>query len=195
MGPRQRNASPAPPLNLPDIQPLNIRRGPSINPTTSSSLSISTTTTTNGNGTPPTFNGYGTPPSSNSLLSPPTDSIYPGRPRSTTPTLQIGIPGIGRPSRPQLKLPKIDFSSTTEGPFAGGYAGGPNNANASPHLPLSANTTDDSGDMTIMPKLTISPTPRPPPISMENIRQTVEEFDKWSDDVLEERLLRRINCP
>lgn len=38
-----------------------------------------------------------------------------------------------------------------------------------------------------MPQQTISPTPRPPPVvSMENIRQTVEEFDKWSDDLLEE---------
>ncbi|CAL1707640.1 unnamed protein product [Somion occarium] len=166
MGPRQRNASPAPPLHLPEIQPLNIRRP-----------SSSTT-----NGVRPTLNGNGTPPSS--LLSAPSD-VTPGRSRSPTPT-RLQIPGATPSSRPKLKLPKIDFNSTMEGPFAGGYAGGPNNANGSPHL-MSANHTEGPGEATIKPQLTISPQPRPPPVvSMENIRQTVEEFDQWSDDVLEE---------
>lgn len=87
--------------------------------------------------------------------------------------------------RPKLKLPKIDFKNLApdEGPFAGGYAGGPQaNNSATPRA-----NGDGPGEPTIKPDQTISPRPRPPPVvSMENIRQIVEEFDQWSDDLLEE---------
>ncbi|KAH9949547.1 kinase-like protein [Amylocystis lapponica] len=86
--------------------------------------------------------------------------------------------------RPKLKLPKIDFKNLApdEGPFAGGYAGGPQTNSATPRV-----NGDSPGEPTIKPDQTISPRPRPPPVvSMENIRQTVEEFDQWSDDLLDE---------
>lgn len=73
-------------------------------------------------------------------------------------------------------------------PFAGGYAGGPNeqNGSASPHLGSALNS-DGSADATIMPQQTISPQRRPTPsYNMEGLRQTVAEFDQWSDDVLQE---------
>ncbi|KAI0958817.1 hypothetical protein AcV7_004522 [Taiwanofungus camphoratus] len=87
-------------------------------------------------------------------------------------------------ARPKLKLPKIDFSSLANhgGPFAGDYANMPPLAMTTPRV------NGDGPDLpTIRPEQTISPQPRPPPVvSMENIRQTVEEFDQWSDDLLEE---------
>lgn len=83
----------------------------------------------------------------------------------------------------------MDFNG--DGPFAGGYAGGPNNENGSfsPHLNPGSGTITSAAESepTIRPQQTISPHTRPPAvISMENLRQTVEEFDRWSDDVLEE---------
>ncbi|KAI0081260.1 kinase-like protein [Panus rudis PR-1116 ss-1] len=174
MGPRGRPSSPAPPVNTPDVRPLNIRR-----PSHSNAL----------NGDHPILNGDGTPPSS-SLLSPPFESS-PARSRSPTPTLSLKIPGAPSTpgtAKPKLKLPKIDFSATGDGPFMGGYAGGPNPMNGSPHI-LSATQThgDGPGEATIKPQQTISPQPRPPPVvSMDNIRETVQQFDEYSDDVLEE---------
>lgn len=82
-------------------------------------------------------------------------------------------------------LPKIDFKSisSNNGTFEI-YAGGPQPQAASP-APRAAG--DASNESTIRPDQTISPRPRPPPaVSMENLRQTVEEFDQWSDDLLEE---------
>jgi mitogen-activated protein kinase kinase len=56
------------------------------------------------------------------------------------------------------------------------------NTNSSNSLTISAGS-----EPTIRPPLTIvSPQNRPPVVSMENLRQTVEEFDQWSDDLLEE---------
>lgn len=82
-------------------------------------------------------------------------------------------------------LPKIDFKSigSNNGPFEI-YAGGPQPQAASP-APRAAG--DNSNEPTIRPDQTISPRPRPPPaVSMENVRETVAEFDQWSDDLLEE---------
>lgn len=82
-------------------------------------------------------------------------------------------------------LPKIDFKSisSNNGTFEI-YAGGPQPQAASP-APRAAG--DASNESTIRPDQTISPRPRPPPaVSMENLRQTVEEFDQWSDELLEE---------
>lgn len=76
----------------------------------------------------------------------------------------------------------MDFG---ESAFAGGYAGGPNTQNGSPHLLSSS--TDGPGEATIKPQLTISPSPRPPPVSMDNVRQTVQGFDQWTDEMLEEQ--------
>ncbi|KAI0785661.1 kinase [Abortiporus biennis] len=122
-------------------------------------------------------NGSDSTPLSSSLHIPP--SVHP-RSRSPTPVLSLVTPGA---PRPKLKLPQLDFSGGEA--FAGGYAGGPNNANASPSPHLNTTNTTD-GEATIRPQLTISPTPRPPPISMENIRQTVQEFDQHTDDDFEE---------
>lgn len=162
MGPRtQRSASPAPL----QVQPLNVRKPSSIN------LREAALASTEPNGT-------SAPSSLNAPL-----------PR---PTLQI--PGLSS-SRPKLKLPKLDFN-TSEGPFAGGYAGGPNNANGSLSPQAVYLSSASESEPTIRPSLTISPhsrppltispMPRPPVVSMENLRQTVEEFDKWSDDNLDE---------
>ncbi|KAI0823637.1 kinase-like protein [Trametes gibbosa] len=118
-------------------------------------------------------------PNGSGLLSPPA----PGPPlsRSPTPTLALAIPGASPRRKPAL--PKIDFNSLNNGTFVQ-YAGGPQPQAASP-APRAA--TDDTNDATIRPELTISPRPRPPPaVSIENLRQTVEEFDQWSDDLLEE---------
>lgn len=98
---------------------------------------------------------------------------YPG---SMTPTTPLHTPGS---SRPKLKLGNIALN-----PFGGGYAGGPNNQNGSASPAPSA---DGSGDVTIMPAPTISPQSRPPPVvSMESLRRTVQEFDTWTDEMLEE---------
>ena len=167
MGPRtQRAASPAPPYNLSDVASLNTRKSSSINLREQASSAGSQNSNS----------------SSSSLLSPPGASPAPIRP-------SLQIPGQSSGSRPKLKLPKLDFNSG-EGPFAGGYAGGPNNANGSysPHVNGSAGALSAAeSEPTIRPQATISPQQRPPPVvSMENLRQTVGEFDKYSDDVLEE---------
>lgn len=167
MGPRiQRGVSPAP-YSLPDVSPLNVRK------------------VSNAKDTPPqNLNGAQTNGSSSSLSIPSTGQSHS---RSTTPTLSLQMPG--QSSRPKLKLPKLEFRSG-EGPFGGGYAGGPNQENGSysPHLINSGGATSAAeSEPTIRPQLTISPQPRPPPVvSMENLRQTVEEFDQWSDSTLEE---------
>ncbi|KAI0675311.1 kinase-like protein [Trametes maxima] len=103
--------------------------------------------------------------------------------RSPTPTsgLSLQIPASSPRRKPML--PKIDFNSLNNGPFEQ-YAGGPQPQAPSPAL---ATNSDTSSEPTIRPPLTISPRPRPPPVvSLENVRQTVEEFDEWSDDSLEE---------
>lgn len=125
-------------------------------------------------------------PNSNpsTLLSPPT----PNPPLSRSPTPTLSIPSMPMPSsspRRKPMLPKIDFKSisSNNGTFEI-YAGGPQPQAASP-APRAAG--DASNESTIRPDQTISPRPRPPPaVSMENLRQTVEEFDQWSDDLLEE---------
>ena len=76
----------------------------------------------------------------------------------------------------------------------GGYAGGPNNQNgsiASPQVSTNgsnhATITSAESEPTIRPQATTIVSPhRPPVASLENLRQTVEEFDEWSDDLLEE---------
>lgn len=72
----------------------------------------------------------------------------------------------------------------------GGYAGGPAPSPPQPNRVSDTSegkTITNPNEGTVKPEITISPRPRPPPVvSMENIRQTVEEFDQWSDDVLEE---------
>ncbi|KAH9858717.1 kinase-like protein [Lenzites betulinus] len=118
------------------------------------------------------------PPNGASLLSPPAPG--PSLSRSTTPTLGLAIPGASPRRKPAL--PKIDFNSLNNGTFEQ-YAGGPQPQAASP-APRGA--SEDANEPTIRPQLTISPRPRPPAVSIENLRQTVEEFDQWSDDVLEE---------
>lgn len=174
MGPRiHRPSSPPNALKLPEISPLNINRRPS-----ATRLAIPTQNANAVNGNGPAQVQQEQPPS---LLSLPSLSP-PARSRTPTPTISLQIPGSAPAGRPKLKLPAMDFG---ESAFAGGYAGGPNTQNGSPHLLSSS--TDGPGEATIKPQLTISPQPRPPPISMDNIRQTVEEFDQWSDDVLEEQ--------
>ncbi|KAH9892577.1 kinase-like protein [Cubamyces lactineus] len=114
-----------------------------------------------------------------SLLSPPAPA--PSLSRSPTPT--GGMPMMASSPRRRPALPKIDFNSLKNGSFDV-YAGGPQPQAASP---APRTTSDNSSEPTIRPDATISPRPRPPPaVSLENLRQTVEEFDQWSDDVLEE---------
>lgn len=74
-----------------------------------------------------------------------------------------------------------------EGPFAGGYAGGPNNANGyySPQINTGGMSADS--EPTIRPEQTISPQSRPPPaISIDDLRHTVQAFDEYSDEYIEE---------
>lgn len=169
MGPRtQRAASPAPGYSPPDGAPLNARKSSSINLREAASLASSQNSIN----------------SSSSLLSP-TSGGLDLSPRPSRPSL--ALPGQSSGSRPKLKLPKLDFNAG-EGPFAGGYAGGPNNANGSysPQVNGGGLSAAES-EPTIRPQQTISPQTRPPAVvSMENLRQTVEEFDQYSDDVLEE---------
>lgn len=109
------------------------------------------------------------------------------------PVLALGRPILGggpQPGKPKLKLGlKLDFGAGI-GPFAGGYAGGPNNANAAFPSPLQNATngkpTDDSNEVTMMPgqdqqQLTITATPtRPNRVdTLENLKHTIEEFDEW----------------
>ncbi|KAI8993020.1 kinase-like protein [Trametes punicea] len=112
--------------------------------------------------------------------------------RSPTPTSALSTPGLSVPSPPipgssprrKLALPKIDFTNLSKGNSFEIYAGGPQLQAASP---APRTTSDNSSEPTIRPEATISPRPRPPPtVSIENLRQTVEEFDQWSDDLLEE---------
>ncbi|PCH43778.1 kinase [Wolfiporia cocos MD-104 SS10] len=90
----------------------------------------------------------------------------------------------GPPSRrPQLKLPEIDFSKVEGGAFAGDYTGGSQASLTTPQA-----STDGVDQRTVRPDQTVSPIPRPPSmnVSIDNIRQTVQEFDRWSDDIFEE---------
>ncbi|OJT10437.1 MAP kinase kinase skh1/pek1 [Trametes pubescens] len=160
--PSHRPISPAPFAGQ-AVAPLNIRKASRDAPNPSSLLS---------------------PPNSSSLLSPPTPN--PPLSRSPTPTLSIpSMPMLGSSPKRKPMLPKIDFKSisSNSGSFEI-YAGGPQPQAASP-APRAGG--DASNESTIRPDQTISPRPRPPPaVSMENLRQTVEEFDQWSDDLLEE---------
>ncbi|EKM54527.1 uncharacterized protein PHACADRAFT_258440 [Phanerochaete carnosa HHB-10118-sp] len=170
MGPRtQRAASPASGHSSLDVAPLNARKSSSIN-LREAALSSSSQSSSHSSASSP------------SPLSPSHDlSPRPGRP-------SLALPGQSSGSRPKLSLPKLSFGSG-EGPFAGGYAGGPNNANGSysPQVNGSGTLSAAESEPTIRPQQTISPQTRPPPVvSMESLRQTVEEFDKYSDDVLEE---------
>ncbi|OCH95156.1 kinase-like protein [Obba rivulosa] len=112
----------------------------------------------------------------------PSSSLHPGLPGRTP----------GSSPRPKLKLPLLSFNTVggDEGPFAGGYAGGPPPVGAAIQLNGSSSSnggkTTVPGSGTLKPEITISPRALPPVVSMDNIRQTVEEFDQWSDDVLEE---------
>lgn len=91
-------------------------------------------------------------------------------------------------SKPKLKLPKLNFTPG-DGPFVGGYAGGPNEHNASPSV-HSATNTDGSGEVTIKPQATISPTPRAPAVvSIANVRQTVQEFSQPTDNITPDGVL------
>ncbi|KAI0743542.1 kinase-like protein [Daedaleopsis nitida] len=115
-----------------------------------------------------------------SLLSPPppVQSLS----RSPTPTLSSPIPGPSPRKKPAL--PKIDFKSLDNNSFDL-YAGGPQQ-HTSP-APLRTNA-DNTSEPTIRPDQTISPRPRPPPsVSIGDLRQTVEEFDQWHDDVRDRR--------
>lgn len=115
-------------------------------------------------------------PNGYALLSPPVPALQSSS-RSTTPTLLI--PGSSPRRKPAL--PKIDFSGIGQNQFDL-YAGGPQQqASPAPRI-----DTDNTSEPTIRPEITISPRLRPPTVSMGDLRQTVEEFDQWSDDVLEE---------
>ncbi|KAI9062895.1 kinase-like protein [Trametes sanguinea] len=124
-------------------------------------------------------------PNGSAMLSAPAPA--PPLSRSPTPTASLSPPAPPMPSsspRRKLALPKIDFSNISKGNTFEIYAGGPQPQAASP---APRTTSDNSSEPTIRPEATISPRPRPPPtVSIENLRQTVEEFDQWSDDVLEE---------
>ena len=168
MGPRvqQRSASPAPPYHLSDVSPLNLRKSSNVNLREAASAHSSNN-------------------SSSSLLLSPRDAQAPS-PSLGRPSLQL--PGQSGGSRPKLRLPKLDLNAG-ESPFAGGYAGGPNNANGgySPQVNGGSTLSAAESEPTIRPALTIISPQRPPPVvSMENLRQTVEEFDQYDDDCFEE---------
>ncbi|KAI0374036.1 Pkinase-domain-containing protein [Pilatotrama ljubarskyi] len=124
-------------------------------------------------------------PNGSSMLSAPAPAQSQSQSRSNTPT--PGLPAPGPSPRRKPALPKIDFNSLNNGSASFEiYAGGPQPQAASP---APQTNSDNSSEPTLRPEIqvTISPRPRPPPaVSLENIRQTVEEFDQWSDDVLEE---------
>ncbi|CCM01490.1 uncharacterized protein FIBRA_03544 [Fibroporia radiculosa] len=106
--------------------------------------------------------------------------------RASSPS-PFGLPEIApltirKPSpRPKLKLPKIDYDKIEGGAFQGDYIGG-----GQPLSLTSQSNADGSGDLTLRPDQTVSPHPRPAAVSMDSLRQTVEEFDQYSDDILEE---------
>ncbi|KAL6310358.1 kinase [Sparassis latifolia] len=166
LGPRniQRAASPqrsSSHYSLPEVAPLNVRK---VHRDSNGSI----------NGSTSSFSSLLQPPSVNGM-------------RSPTPTLTLDMPNPHPPvASPRLKL-KLDFKSiSTEEAFAGGYAGGQQTQPVS-STAHSNGQTDSPGELTLRPEVTISPRPRaPPPVSIDNIRQTVEEFDHWSDDLLEE---------
>ncbi|KAH9931098.1 kinase-like protein [Epithele typhae] len=117
--------------------------------------------------------------SNGSLLSPPTLGLPTARPK--TPTLMI--PGAGA-SGSSPRKPKLALSLGSMGANTFESIGGPTNQVSSPPL---RSDTDNISEPTIRPDQTISPRPRPPPsVSMQDLRQTVEEFDQWSDEVLDE---------
>lgn len=166
MGPRtQRSASPSP-LHLQDIQPLNVRKASSINLREAAQADGELSN--------------GSSSSTSSLLS---------RPSLQLPSLSAPGPSPRPNGRPKLSLQQVKGEA-----FVGGYAGGPNNQNgsiASPQINTNGSNqltiTSNESEPTIRPQSTIiSPQTRPPVVSMENLKQTVEEFDKWSDDMLEE---------
>lgn len=168
MGPRiQRAASPAP-HSLSGIAALNGRK------------------LSDAKDTPVTNGSHSNGTSSSSLLEPPTHEPA----RATTPKLSLRLPIPGQSQKPKLKLPPLQFKAG-ESPFAGPYAGGPNNANG-PYSPQLINSGGAASavesEPTIRPQHTISPQPKqPPPSSMENLRQTVGgQKQEWSDDDLEE---------
>lgn len=115
------------------------------------------------------------------LLVPPVQS----RSRSPTPTLGVQIPGVS--PRPKPKLPKVNFDMLASDNKFAVYSD--DNSNAANPYPAPS-THEGPGEPTIMPnklEITISPQPRrAPPISIGDIRQTVQEHDQWSDDMLEE---------
>ncbi|RPD74306.1 kinase-like protein [Lentinus tigrinus ALCF2SS1-7] len=120
------------------------------------------------------------PNGSSSLLSPPA----PAQTVSRAPTPTLVIPGSSPRRKPAL--PKIDFKSlnTESGASFELYAGGPQQQ-ASP-VPVRP-PTDNTSEPTIRPDQTISPRPRPPPVvSLKDVKESVAEFDQWSDDMLEE---------
>ena len=121
------------------------------------------------------------PNGSSSLLAPPA----PAQPVSRSPTPTLLIPGSSPRRKPAL--PKIDFKSLNTESGGGSfelYAGGPQQQ-ASP-VPIRP-PTDNTSEPTIRPDQTISPRPRPPPVvSLKDVKDSVAEFDQWSDDMLEE---------
>ncbi len=168
MGPRtQRSASPSPfHPGLQDVQPLNVRKASSLNLREAAQ--------------PDGEQSNGPSSSTSSLLS--------------RPTLQLPmLSSPGPPSRPGGR-PKLSLQQVKGEAFVGGYAGGPNNQNgpiSSPQINTNGSNqltiTSAESEPTIRPQVTIvSPQNRPAVVSMDNLRQTVEEFDKWSDDMLEE---------
>ncbi|RDX55097.1 kinase-like protein [Lentinus brumalis] len=122
-------------------------------------------------------------PNGSSLLSPPA----PAQPVSRSPTPTLLIPTPGPSPRRKPALPKIDFKSINSESSSGSfelYAGGPQQQ-ASP-VPVQR-PTDNTSEPTIRPDQTISPRPRPPHVvSMKDVKDSVAEFDQWSDEMLEE---------
>ncbi|CDO77324.1 hypothetical protein BN946_scf184775.g14 [Trametes cinnabarina] len=123
-------------------------------------------------------------PNGSAMLSAPTP--VPSLSRSPTPTANLSPPTPLVPSsspRRKIAFPKIDFNNIPKdiNPYP---IGGPQRQAASP---APQTHSDNSSEPTIRPEATISPRPCPPStVSIDNLRQTVEEYDQWSDDVLEE---------
>lgn len=134
-------------------------------------------------------------PSIVALLAPPAPSrpakpvLTLGGPAPAKPILGLGLgPQIGKP---KLKLGlNLNFGAGV-GAFAGGYAGGPNNANAagSPLHNMTNHAVDGSSEATIMPNdrtsttaqltITAAASGKKPVDAMENLKQSIEEFDEW----------------
>ncbi|EJF65321.1 kinase [Dichomitus squalens LYAD-421 SS1] len=93
----------------------------------------------------------------------------------------------GSSPRRKIAFPKLNFEgiSLGAGPAFQGI-GGPQPHN-SPQQAFHSHPTGDSEPTIRPPDHTISPqNPPPQALSMDDLRQTVEEFDQWSDDTLEE---------